>query len=366
MCGGFLADAKGRKFPILGFAALQGLAMFLSGFATGPAGLYVLMFASGLGMGGYFSSGMALLTELADDRRRGLMISLAILFAPIGLSLCSLLAGHVAPLYGWSWVFFIGGLLCIPLLLALLFLVPESPKYLARFPHRAEAHRKVVARLGLAPSDEQPAAEEKGKGGLSLVGTLLRERLAASLGLWLLFFVMYVLGSIVLSWTPVVFSSVGFDVGFASRTLFFWTIGSLVGTLLAGWCMGRMSALATATLFSAASVVVIAVLTFMKIEPAAGRLVIVLLPAAGFSVAGVVTTLYTLAAEIYPTAMRATGIGIADAIGRVGGIVSAFAGIYVLDRAGAFGFFLSILCLAGVTLAILLFFQGNKARFAAA
>jgi AAHS family 4-hydroxybenzoate transporter-like MFS transporter len=357
--GGFVADAIGRKIPIISFAALQGAAMFLTAFAEGPTGLYPLMFAIGLGLGGYFSSGIALLTELASSHRKGLMISLAILFTPLGLGLCSLVAGYVAPLYGWSYIFLIGGVLSIPLILALLLFVPESPKYLARFPHRAEAHGKVLARLGLA-HEVDPVEQPEGRQGLALVGTLLRERLVDSLILWLLFFVMYVLGSFVLNWMPVVFASLNFDIGFASRTLFYWTLGSMAGTLVSGWCMGRMGARNTATLFSFTSVLVVAVLTFMKIDPSVGWLVIVLLPAAGFAVAGVVTTLYALSAEIYPTAMRATGIGLADAVGRVGGIVSAFAGVYVFERAGAFGFFFSILCLAILTLVILLYFRQAK------
>ncbi|MBO9601110.1 MAG: MFS transporter [Novosphingobium sp.] len=359
--GGFLADAKGRKLPIICCTVLQGGAMLLTAFARAPAELYPLMFAIGLGLGGYFSSGIALATELSPDHRKGLMVSLTMLVTPLGLNLCSLLAGYVAPRYGWQPIFAIGGLACIPLVLALALLVPESPKYLARFPQRAEAHGRILARLGLT-HDEPAAAVDPGKPARGQVGTLLRERLVDSLFLWLLFFVMYVLGSIVLNWTPVVFSSIGFDVGFASRTLFYWTLGSMAGTLVAGWCMTLVGARTTACVFALGAVAAIAALTFLRIDASMGWLVLLLLPAAGVGVAGVVTTLYTLSAEIYPTAMRATGIGLADAVGRVGGIVSAFIGVILLDRAGAGGVFTTILCLAVLTLAILLYFRQHKAR----
>ena len=364
--GGFIADAIGRKLPIIGFTALQGLCMFASGFATGPTGLLAPMFAIGLALGGYFSSGMAMLTELAKPHRRGLMVSLAMLFAPLGLSLCSLIAGYVAPQYGWGYVLVIGGLLSIPLLFALTFLVPESPKYLMRFPHKADAHAKVMARLGLVHEDVPPGDGKKGGPGLALIGKLLKERMLASVSLWLLFFVMYILGSVVLSWTPVVFTSLGFDIAFASRTLFYWTLGSMSGTFVAGWVMVRIGATDTATVYAIATVIVLAILTFVKLDPSVQWLAIALLPAAGFSVAGVVTTLYTLSTEIYPTAMRATGIGISDAVGRVGGVVSAFLGVYMLKLSGAFGFFGTLLGLGVVTLAILLFLRQYKEKFAAA
>jgi AAHS family 4-hydroxybenzoate transporter-like MFS transporter len=353
--GGFLADSKGRKVPIICCVGLQGAAMLATAFVDEPTGLYPLMFAVGLGLGGYFSSGMALITEISSEHRKGLMISLAILFTPLGLSVCSLLAGYITPLYGWPSMFVIGGVLCVPIVLALTLFVPESPRYLARFPQRANAHLQVMDRLGLA--HDETAAIDTSKPGLTLVGTLLRERLVDTAFLWLLFFVMYVLGSIVLNWTPVVFTSLGFDIAFASRTLFFWTLGSMVGTLAAGWCMGAVGARNTACVFATFAVAAIAGLTFLEIGPASGWLAVLLLPAAGIGVAGVVTTLYSLAAEIYPTAMRATGIGLADAIGRVGGIVSAFIGVYLLDQAGPSGVFFAILCLAVLTLAILLYFR---------
>lgn len=356
--GGFLADAKGRKVLIIGCTAFQGAAMFGAAFVESPSGFYPLMLAVGLGLGGYFSSGMALVTEISSDRRKGLMISLAILFTPLGLSFCSLLAGYVTPLYGWPSMFMLGGVLSVPLVLALAFLVPESPRYLSRFPHRADAHQRVLSLLGL-PGDEATGVVQD-KSGLAPVGRLLKERLVASLFLWLLFFVMYVLGSIVLNWTPVVFTSLGFDIAFASRTLFFWTLGSMAGTLLSGWCMGLVGARDTACVFAAIAVAAIAALTFLDISPSRDWLAMLLLPAAGVGVAGVVTTLYSIAAEIYPTAMRATGIGLADAVGRTGGIVSAFAGVYLLDWAGPSGVFLSILTLAVLTLAILLFFRLQK------
>jgi AAHS family 4-hydroxybenzoate transporter-like MFS transporter len=356
--GGFLADARGRKVPIICCTALQAAAMFLTAFVRGPVELYPLMFAVGLGLGGYFSSGMALITELSNEHRKGLMISLAILFTPLGLNLCSLIAGYVAPRYGWADMFLIGGLLGVPLVLALAFFVPESPKYLARFPHRAEAHSKVMRRLGI--THDEPGEGDEQKPGPALALTLLKERLGDTLILWLLFFVMYVLGSIVLNWTPVVFASLGFDIGFSSQTLFYWTLGSMSGTLISGWCMGIVGARNTATLFAVGAVAAVAALTFIKLDASMGWLVMLLLPAAGVGVAGVVTTLYTLSAEIYPTAMRATGIGLADAVGRVGGIVSAFVGVILLDRAGASGVFLTILCLAVLTLAILLYFRQRK------
>ncbi len=350
--GGYLGDARGRKFPIIGFAGLQGLAMFFCSFATDLTGLYALIFINGLGLGGYFSSGMALMTELAPEDKKGLMISFAILAGPLGLGICSLVGSVVAPAYGWASIFLIGGVAAVPLVAALALFVPESPRYLRRMPERAELRQKILTRLGLPEEEEVLEAPEE-RPGMHLVGTLLRERLGTTLLLWIVFFVMYVLGSSVLGWVPVVLSSLDFDLAFAARSLFFWTLGSMIGTPLSGWFIGRIGAHKTGLMFSAIAVAAISLLTFADLSPQSGNLILILLPCAGFAVAGVVTTLYTLAAESYPTAMRATGIGLADAVGRIGGILGAYSGVIAMEQAGAFGFFFVILCLAAVTVAVL-------------
>lgn len=363
--GGLLGDMAGRKLPIVGFTAIQGAAMLLASFAGGPVSLYALILIIGLCLGGYYPSGMALITELAPARQRGLMISLAVLFAPLGLGLCSLIAGAIVPVHGWSSVFLVGGLAAIPLLLAMMLLMPESPKYLARFPAKDVARRKIMARLGL----EEEEGSDPGEGGAakSGIGSLLGSGVATTLALWLLFFTVYVLGSVIMGWIPVVLSSVGFDLAFASRSLFYWTLGSMIGTPLAGGLTGRIGVYNAAGAFSIGAVLALALLTFIPLDPATTSLVTILLPLGGFSIAGVVTCLYTLAAELYPTALRARGIGMADAMGRVGGVLGAVAGVYVFEASGASGFFAAILGLCIVTLAlvVLLRFAGRVRTVAA-
>ena len=51
------------------------------------------------------------------------------------------------------------------------------------------------------------------------------------------------------------------------------------------------------------------------------------------------TTLYALAAHVYPTTVRATGVGTAVAFGRVGGVMSTYAGEWALAAGGSTAFF---------------------------
>ena len=47
------------------------------------------------------------------------------------------------------------------------------------------------------------------------------------------------------------------------------------------------------------------------------------------------TTMYALAAHVYPTAIRATGVGTAVAFGRIGGVLSPSVGSWALESGGA-------------------------------
>jgi AAHS family 4-hydroxybenzoate transporter-like MFS transporter len=61
--------------------------------------------------------------------------------------------------------------------------------------------------------------------------------------------------------------------------------------------------------------------------------------------------LYALAAHVYPTLVRATGVGASAGIGRLGAVLSSFIGAAVLSTAGAPGFYI-VIALAMVTVAI--------------
>jgi AAHS family 4-hydroxybenzoate transporter-like MFS transporter len=66
------------------------------------------------------------------------------------------------------------------------------------------------------------------------------------------------------------------------------------------------------------------------------------------------TTMYALAATVYPTGIRATGVGTAVAFGRIGGVVSTYAGAWALDFGGPsalFGFIAMTMSVVFVALA---------------
>jgi len=65
--------------------------------------------------------------------------------------------------------------------------------------------------------------------------------------------------------------------------------------------------------------------------------------------------MYALAAHVYPTAMRATGVGTAVSIGRAGAVLSGYAGPWALAYRGSSSYFAlmaAALCVTFVALAL--------------
>jgi AAHS family 4-hydroxybenzoate transporter-like MFS transporter len=77
--------------------------------------------------------------------------------------------------------------------------------------------------------------------------------------------------------------------------------------------------------------------------------IIVLLTLTGGMINAVQTTMFALAAHVYPTAIRARGVGIAVAIGRGGAILSGYAGPWALELRGSASFFALMSAAVAVT-----------------
>ena len=63
----------------------------------------------------------------------------------------------------------------------------------------------------------------------------------------------------------------------------------------------------------------------------------IMLTITGGLINAIQTTMYTLATNVYPSAIRATGVGAATAIGRGGAIISGYAGPWALALRAAPG-----------------------------
>ncbi len=130
---GNLADKVGRRpifmFTIIFSGVMTGLMFFT------PEGnwiyLVVLRFFVGLALGGLYCVDLPLVQEFAPAKYRGRVGGIVTAFIPIGTLLASTSAAYLTPYIGWRGLFLVG---LIPVLLALAIRVwvPESPRWLIR------------------------------------------------------------------------------------------------------------------------------------------------------------------------------------------------------------------------------------------
>src|SRR5262249_34015889 len=115
----FFGDRFARKNIIIAGAMIFGVFTFAAGFATSPQKLYVRRFGAGFGLGGAIPTGIALAAEYMPSRMRATMIGLMYVGYNIGAGAGGFIASWTIADYGWSSVFFIGGLTAVPMFIGL-------------------------------------------------------------------------------------------------------------------------------------------------------------------------------------------------------------------------------------------------------
>jgi AAHS family 4-hydroxybenzoate transporter-like MFS transporter len=373
LIGGLLGDRIGRRAALLGSVASFAVLTLAIAFVDTIFMLGALRFLAGVGLGGAMPNAATLASEYVPRRQRPFAVTLTIVCIPLGGAIAGELAAAVIPTYGWRALFMLGGVIPIFLAGILWKVLPESPRYLARHRERWPELTKTMRRIGhdipadveyveaaptapagaAAPAAAAPVSAPTAAASIgSLFGpTYLRD----TIGLFASFFFCLMVNYIVILLLPVMLT--GPDAGFtqpaASRALAMSNYGGVVGAILGALLIQRLGSRITMIGMSALSIVAAVVLTGVDLDPQNTTFLMIMLLLTGGLLNAVQTTMYALAAHVYPTAIRSTGVGTAVAVGRVGNVLAAFVGNRALDRGGSAGFFTSIAVIMAIVLASL-------------
>jgi AAHS family 4-hydroxybenzoate transporter-like MFS transporter len=172
--------------------------------------------------------------------------------------------------------------------------------------------------------------------------------------LWAAFFFGLLTVYTSFSWMPAMLTGAGLDVATASRGLAAFNLGGVVGAIGAALLIVRIGSKPAMLGISAVAIAGALVLAAMPINASASAAAIILMIGiTGGAINAVQTTMYALAAHVYPTDVRVTGVGTASAVGRIGGLLSSFIGAWVISHGGSVSFFLLTAGATGATLAAL-------------
>lgn len=346
MIGGTLAgtvgDRFGRQVALLGCLVLFGVTTLAVAVVNDVATLAVLRLIAGVGLGGAMPNAAALAAEYVPLSHRPFAVTLAIVCVPVGAALAGLAAIAALPAVGWRGLFTIGGLVPVVGAVALWWLLPESPRYLARHPARWVELTALLRRMGhTIPEDARftDATETRMKSA-SLGAIFSREMRVDTFALWAAFFSCLLAVYLGFSWFPTILTGAGLSASVANTGMTVFNLGGVAGALVGGRLLTYYGSRRTMVTMSVAAVVSALMMSGMDIGGATPVLpVLAMLVITGALINGVQTTMYALAAHVYPTAVRAGGVGTAVAFGRSGAILTGYAGPWALELRGSTSFF---------------------------
>ena len=340
--GGLAGDRLGRRGALLGSVALFGVATSAVSAIHSVDGLMILRLLAGIGLGGAMPNAAALAAEYVPRRQRPFAVTLTIVCVPLGGTLAGLIALRVLPAFGWRALFTAGGVVPIAAAAILMRVLPESPRYLARFPARWPELARILRRMGRDVSDGDvfAAASHDARERAPLRTLFDRDLRADTLALWVAFFSCLLAVYLGFSWLPSILTAAGLGSDVATTGITLFNLGGVAGAIAGGMLITRFGSRATMLTMAGGAVCGALVLSAMPIGAGSPvRPVLAMLAITGGLINAVQTTMYALAAHVYATRVRATGVGTAVAIGRAGAILSGYAGPWALAYRGSASFF---------------------------
>ncbi|KQT49673.1 MFS transporter [Devosia sp. Leaf420] len=346
---GRLADRFGRRRVLLITVACDAIFGLLSVLAPNLFLLFLFRFLTGIAVGGTLPVDYAMMAEFLPAKNRGRWLVILEGFWAVGtvaVALAAWAASIYMPTDSWRWIFAVTAL---PALIGiwLRLWVPESPLYLlgrGDQPALKSVLDTILTTNGKSalPADaviDAPPQPPK----QSIFSPDLRRRSVAILAVWFLVSISYY-G--VFTWLPARLAQDGFGYVRGYGFLVLVALAQLPGYALAAWgveAVGRKPTLIGFLFLSAAG----CALFLIAGDGALLGSAILLM---SFALLGTWGALYAFTPELYPTVSRATGMGAAGAMARLGGLLapSLMGLVFVQSFSLAIALFAALLLLGAV------------------
>ncbi len=319
---GIVSDRIGRRvgfqLTVLIFAVFGGLSALAPNLAT----LAALRALTGFGLGGALPLDFSLYAEFLPRRNRGRNLVLLESFWALGTIVAAGLAVLLLPSVGWRPLL-ASSALAAALVVWIRRRVPESPRYLATAGRTAEA-AAVLTQVAETNGRRLPPGElATGRGRQTSLATLWGRRFRSTTAmLWVAWFTISLGYYGVFTWLPSVFVGRGFTFLSTYQNTFLLAVAQIPGYLSAAWLVerwGRRPTLATYLAASGVFTYLFAVADGTAGLVAAGALM-------SFFSLGAWGALYAYTPELYPTEIRATGMGAASSLTRIAGALAPLVG----------------------------------------
>lgn len=312
LSAGPLADLVGRRRAMLVTVVSFSVLTLLCAAATGPWTFGVLRFLAGLPLGGVLPVALAMVNERSRPGRGGSATTMLMTGYHVGAVATALLGRLTIDAWGWRPMFVMGALPALVLVPLLARYLPESRP---------------------APGPETPAVPRRNP-----VAQLVRDGyLWSSVAFWVASFMGLLLVYGLNTWLPEIMRAAGYGLDAALAQLLVLNVGAVAGLLVGGRVADRIGLRTATPAWFAAAALFLALLAVPL--PGVGVYVSVLL--AGVFVFSSMVLVYAYVSRYYPDHARASALGAASGVGRLGAIAGPLLGGALLTAGIAYpwGFF---------------------------
>jgi MFS family permease len=313
---GFVADRYGRTRALMASVLIYSIFTAACGFAQNVAQLAVFRVLLGIGMGGEWASGAALVSETWPAEHRGKALGFMQSAWAIGYGAAALVTGLVLPRWGWRAVFFVGIL----------------PAFLTVWVRRSVREPSIWREARARPPADRARFADIFRGGmlrLTLAVTIMNAFTMFAwwgFNLWLPAYLSF----------PASAGGRGLSTSTMAAFVFAMQIGMWFGYVTFGFvsdALGRKRAYV-------GYMVTAAILVFIYTSIRSPLALLALGPFVAFFATGYFSGFGAVTAEIYPTGIRATAQGFTYNMGRIASAAAPFA---VGSLAAAQGFHVALL-----------------------
>ena len=352
---GWVAERHGRITAMVWSIALFSVMSLVCALAWDYNSLLAFRTMQGIGLGGEVPVAAVFISELARAQGRGRFVLLYEFVFPVGLVAASLAGLWVVPHLGWPYMFAIGAL---PGFLALMLrrLLPESPRWLAvrgRLAQAEAAMAQIESETRKATGEPLPAPKpvvstlDKPASLTDLFGPFYLRR---TLVVWVIWFCAYFVNYGLSIWLPTVYRTVfKLPLDQSLRYGLITQAVGLIGTLICALAIdhvGRRPWFALSFVGAAAALAVLASTT----TPTAQQ-VLTYMTIAYFFVSSINIGVYLYTPELYPTRVRALGVGTATAWLRLASIIGPIV-VGMMIGSGLATVFVTFAAVAGIAAVI--------------
>jgi MFS family permease len=325
---GVIADRFGRTRALMASVLIYSFATFACGLANSVTQLAICRVILGIGMGGEWASGAALVSETWPKEHRGKALGLMQSAWAIGYAAAAIVTWLVLPIGGWRAVFFVG---ILPALLTL---------WVRRSVEEPAIWREKQLRT--QPAERGRMGDVFAEGRTHVTVALMAMNACCLFAWW--GFNLWIPAYLSL---PVAAGGIGLSTGAMSGLVVAMQVGMWFGYVTFGFVSDAIGRRRTYVTY----LIVAAILMLVYSATRNPLLLLLLGPFVAFFGTGYYSGLGAVTAEIYPTDIRATAQGLTYNVGRVASAAAPFV-VGSLAQSHGFGYALSIASIAFVGAAI--------------